>query len=506
MKNFWKKYHKWVGLIFSIFILVFCFSGIILNHREYFSECEVSRRWLPKDYHYENWNNGMIKGTTICPDGSIWFYGNAGIWQTDSCLSEFKPLNNGLRKGIDHRKINNITTLPDGSVWCCGLYDFYRLGGSGEWQLMTPADNDERIADVTCKNDKLVVLSRSYIYESVAPYTEFVRHEISAPEGYKPSVSLFRTFWALHSGELFGLPGRLFVDALGVIIIILCITGILYFLMPKVIKRKKRNKKEVKLEAKTLKKSVKWHRKLGKWLIVPTVALAATGMCLRPPLMIPLVMCDVKPLPGSSLDNENAWHGKFRSIRWDEKLNSWLISTSEGFFSLKDFNSKPVAVENTPPISPMGINVFDRYTEDEWLVGSFSGMYRWNPVTGEIVDYIKDKPYTAADYSFFGSASVSGFSGDLSAADEIVFDYAGGAIVNKNGDLKIAAMPKVLTDQPISLWNFALELHTGRCYYPFLGPFSVLFVFIAGLLLTLTLISGYIILNPKKKKKHKKSK
>ena len=33
MKNFWKKYHKWVGLFFSFFILMFCFSGIVLNHR-----------------------------------------------------------------------------------------------------------------------------------------------------------------------------------------------------------------------------------------------------------------------------------------------------------------------------------------------------------------------------------------------------------------------------------------------------------------------------------------
>ena len=45
MKNFWKKYHKWVGLFFSFFILMFCFSGIVLNHRTLFSKAEVSRNW-----------------------------------------------------------------------------------------------------------------------------------------------------------------------------------------------------------------------------------------------------------------------------------------------------------------------------------------------------------------------------------------------------------------------------------------------------------------------------
>ena len=79
-----------------------------------------------------------------------------------------------------------------------------------------------------------------------------------------------------------------------------------------------------------------------------------------------------------------------------------------------------------------------------------------------------------------------------------------GAVVNNGEELKISAMPELMKEQPMALWNFALELHVGRCYSPFIGPLSVLFVFLAGLLLTLTLISGYIIMNSKKKKKHKK--
>lgn len=72
MKNFWKKYHKWVGLFFSFFILMFCFSGIVLNHRTLFSKAEVSRNWMPESYHYKNWNNGIIKGTLRLPMGKFW--------------------------------------------------------------------------------------------------------------------------------------------------------------------------------------------------------------------------------------------------------------------------------------------------------------------------------------------------------------------------------------------------------------------------------------------------
>ena len=71
-------------------------------------------------------------------------------------------------------------------------------------------------------------------------------------------------------------------------------------------------------------------------------------MCLRPPLMIPLVMNSVKPVPDSTLDNENIWTGKFRAIRWDNIVNRWLVSTSEGFYSLKNFNSVPERIQYAP--------------------------------------------------------------------------------------------------------------------------------------------------------------
>ena len=35
-------------------------SGIVLNHREWFSTIEVSRHWLPDDYQYRNWNRDIV--------------------------------------------------------------------------------------------------------------------------------------------------------------------------------------------------------------------------------------------------------------------------------------------------------------------------------------------------------------------------------------------------------------------------------------------------------------
>lgn len=35
-KSTWRKHHKWFGLIMAVFIILFCVSGIILNHRQLF--------------------------------------------------------------------------------------------------------------------------------------------------------------------------------------------------------------------------------------------------------------------------------------------------------------------------------------------------------------------------------------------------------------------------------------------------------------------------------------
>ena len=45
-----RRIHKYIGLPIAAFILWMTASGIVLNHREWFSTIEVSRHWLPDDY------------------------------------------------------------------------------------------------------------------------------------------------------------------------------------------------------------------------------------------------------------------------------------------------------------------------------------------------------------------------------------------------------------------------------------------------------------------------
>ena len=67
----------------------------------------------------------------------------------------------------------------------------------------------------------------------------------------------------LHSGELFGIIGKLIVDLLGIITIVLSITGLLHFFLPKIIRSKKSKEKNVTKLISTKKKNLRWHNVAG---------------------------------------------------------------------------------------------------------------------------------------------------------------------------------------------------------------------------------------------------
>lgn len=571
----WKKYHRWLGLVLSVFMLVFCVSGIILNHREVFSGCEVSRKWLPASYHIKNFNNGVVKGTVVKKSAahslssencdSVLAYGCAGVFLTDSRLSTWQDFNAGLPESIDERNVRHVVKAKDGSLWCAALRDVYRYDENArQWKKVELPGNEERIMDVALgKNSiQVVALTRSRIFEitpiasnidvsespsslassakggvsekspdifekksggiseKVGTFLEKYRVEskiIPAPKKYEPKTTLFKLVWHLHSGEFFGLPGKLVVDAIALVLIVLSITGILLFILPYGIRRAKKlaAKARMKRLGKQFAWNMKWHNKIGYVTIVLTLWIAITGMCLRPPLMVPLVL---GKLPQAVGEDGNVWQDKLRAIRWDAVQGDWLVSTSEGFLRVdEDFSQAPKMLpdDECPKLSPMGVTVWESDGKGGWIVGSFRGIYRWKPVNhslNQILDYFTGKPSEETSMIPISDNLVCGYSEDFLGGKLLVFDFAKGvedakgqAVALCNDEPKTSRNEESMSDlicetAPMSLWNVALELHVGRCYSPFLGPLSDLFVFLSGLLITLVLLSGYIISHRRRKK------
>jgi len=487
-----RKLHKWPGIVIALFAILFATSGIIMNHRSLFSKTDISRKLLPPNYSYKNWNLAAVRGSLPINNDSVLIYGNIGIWKAPSDLQNFSDFNHGFTKGIDNRKIyslvqqNNI--LYAGTHF--GLYE--RHISSDKWIRINLPVKQERIADVSLKDDTLLVLTRHYLLKQTESGT-FKTIQLPEPLNYERKTGLFNTLWELHSGELFGLPGKLVVDLLGLVTILLSITGLLHFFFPRMIKRLKKKKKLVKPWVKATKTNINWHNAIGYIFAIFLIINTLAGIHLRPPLLIPIANKKVGIIPGTHLDNPNPWFDKLRRIIWDERAGYYIISTSEGFYKTdENFHLPLEPIIPQPPVSVMGLNVFKPVGDQKYLAGSFNGIFLWDLQRKSIYDFFSQKPYIPPQgmVSPVGSDMAAGF---VEAGEKAWwFDYNRGA-VSLAGTSFPAMPPEIIEKSPMSLWNVALEIHTGRIFEHLTGIFYILYVPLAGLCLIMVLISGFFI-------------
>jgi hypothetical protein len=482
----WRKQHKWFGLIFCFFMLMFCLSGIVLNHRQSVAKVDVSRKWLPKGYHYQKWNNGLLRGTLLYSDKdsvrNVLIYGTAGIWKTNPSASSFSDFNRGLPEG-DYRQIRGMVRTDQGRLFAVGLFGLYQYLPHLGWQTVPlPTGRDEMLSDVTLQGDTLVVASRSYLYRSVFPYHHFYKIQLHTPKDYDGKVSLFRTVMLMHSGALFGIYGKLLMDAVAIALMVLCISGVLYWMLPKYIRKKKKLGYRAKKAAVLMKLSILWHDKVGRTTIILTLFIAFTGWCLRPPVLIALAQTKTSSLPGTVLRTNNVWNDKLQMIRYDSACRDWILATSDGIYALKTLDAMPVKIKSAPPVSVMGLNVWQKDRFGRWLCGSFEGLFVWDRQRNTVTDYFTHQPATKKAGPPFGQRAVSGFSSDFSGQPRVV-EYSKGT--------DRLSQPKNMSDLPISLWNLCLEIHSGRIY---IGAAATLFfIFFAGLAAMWCLWTGYKI-------------
>lgn len=486
-----KKYHKWFSIVFTLLILLFSFSGIVLNHRNLLSPIDVNTSLLPSSYEYQNWNRAAIKGSLKTDDNKILIYGNIGVWETDTLASYFKDFNTGFPNGVDNHKISKLLKTKDDRLLAATLFGLFEFKESSWHKIVLPLHN-ERISDLSLKQDTLLILSRSYLLKTT-DLQYFEKTELPAPENYDQKIGLFKTMWVIHSGEIYGEAGKIMVDIWGLILVFLTVSGLIFFINRILVKNPRKNTdKKIKL-LKRNKWWLRWHNKLGWTTIVLLLITATTGIFLRPPFLIPIANTKVGKIPFSELDTDNAWFDQLRTIYFDEERKEYIVGTYSGFYSANEALNNPLkAFKYQPPASVMGINVFEKIASSQYLVGSFEGLFLWNIKSGMVYDYIKKKPYQAPSHKSrpLGDYLVSGYSNDFQTKD-LVFEYGYGAFSLQKKEF--AAMPKEIQKQGISLWNVALEVHTGRIFENILSDFYILIVPITGLSLIFILISGFII-------------
>ncbi|MBQ2209801.1 MAG: PepSY domain-containing protein [Prevotella sp.] len=462
--------HKWLGIVLCLVLLCFCLSGIVLNHRRTFADVNIPRNWLPEEFQFHHWNNGLLRGTLPYEDGSVLIYGKGGIFRTDMSGKHVADFNEGLPDGADCRSIMRVVYSKDGTLFAAAQYGLYqRKNAQVTWQEISfdHPDDELRIMDMSLRGDSLIVTSRNAVYLMLPPYKEARQIIMKSALGQEPELSLFRIIWRLHSGEMFGLVGRLVVDAIALVLLFLCVTGIFVWLCPQI------------------RFHHIWHDKIGRLTIILTLFIALTGWMLRPPMLLLIAGKDVT----LSFQQSNPWEDKLRALRFDNEQNDWLLYTSDGFYRMTDLGDSPIHIDGQPPVSVMGVNVLEQRGE-AWLVGSFSGMYAWNRPFGQVYDMMMGVMIQpGVSLPPFGQVDVAGFSDDY--GQPLLCTYSEGT--------DRLPQPESLSSLPMSLWNLALEVHTGRIF-TFLGSIgSFLYIFVIGLLTVWLLATGWFI-----RKKHQK--
>jgi hypothetical protein len=496
--GFFKKYHKWVSLVLALFIIVFAVSGIILNHRSWLSGVDVDRKFLPEVYRYKNWNLAAVKGNIKVGADSVLVYGNIGTWISTDHFKTFADVNQGFPDGIDNRKISKVVAAADGRLFAATFFGlFSRNGINGSWEKIPLPVAEERIVDLSVDAGNLLILTRSNLLttslsdEKLLPLIK----TLPPPVNDDKKASLFRTLWVIHSGEIYGTIGKLFVDFVGFVFIFLTITGLLYFLFPKIIRFRKKREQKVKTLAVATKFPLKWHNKIGWWLAAVLILNTIAGMFLRPPLLIPIANAKVGRIPFSELDSENPWDDKLRGMLLDKEAGMFILNTSDGFyFSGDDLQLPFMPFKAQPQVSVMGINVFEKTGQDTYLVGSFSGLFKWMPRQNYYEDYITGSPPVATGRSGspISENAVAGFIND-SNGRSYFFDYGRGAVPLFHSKPFTEMPSKIIENSPMSLWNVALEFHTARIYSVLIGDFYILIIPLAGLSILFIIISGFYL-------------
>jgi len=230
---------------------------------------------MADEYKYRNWNNAAIKSSLEIGGDSVLIYGNTGIWLTTDNYLTFTDFNQGFDNGIDNRKIFSMIKTLTGDLYAGTLFGlFYRDQINKKWlKIDLPVDN-EQVTALLEVDKQLMVMTRSLLLEAIekpgishAPLS-FNSLTLLPPLRYDNKTGLFKTLWVIHSGEIYGVVGKLIIDLLGLLVVVLTITGTWHFLAPYLIRLRKRKKKEISKISTSKRIFVKWHKQVGVVIVV----------------------------------------------------------------------------------------------------------------------------------------------------------------------------------------------------------------------------------------------
>ncbi len=493
-----KFLHKYIGLFIILFLIWSAGSGIILNHPDLVSNLAVPGWMVPSQYKTKNWNrSSLVELLFLKSDpGTGFIGGKKGVWKTSDGGRTFKRMSDGFTGSLYYGKVNDLFLseepgrVPElyaaafGGLWVCDIEN-------EKWKKIFPENGHKEVKKILKINKRLIIFTPSEVWETHIGNISFPFRRIELKrEGEEKvkSISLVRLFFDLHGGHVWGLPGRIVFDLVGLLIIFISVSAFYIWFFPK--------KKGKKYQRRDNNRSsfnffYKYHLKIGIWIAAILILIGITAFFMRPPFLALIARGDVSVsvYPGPFPDN--LWDKKIHSSLHLKKKKIILIETTDGIWEGDDSLKTAFRKIRIPIlVFVMGATVFEEYPEGGFIVGSFNGLYHI-PENGPATDLYSGKKVRFVSPVRPAARMISGFfrtpDGEefITAFEQGVIPLKGAAL---NGRFKL---PKEIEkDNRMPLWNYMFELHNGRIFKDLIGGWYIIIIPLGSFLFILITLTG----------------
>lgn len=491
--------HKYVGLLLILFLMWMSVSGVLMNHPHLIAGASVPGWLVPGHYLPDNWNRSAITSVVFeRSDSSIAYLGGKiGVYRSVAGRVDPEPLSRGFPDEAFYAKTNHLFMHGQGansSLFAATDGGLYRTDTSTEtWERIPLGTERARVVKLLETKDALHIFTDSDLFTMDLSDADSKPTPVHLErEGPQDRVSKVKLFFDLHGGEVWGLPGRLLFDLAGVVLFYLSFSAFYAWYYPRKLKqRRTRGKPRPAAWQGGLFRFIhKYHLKLGIWVAAILLLIGGTGLFMRPPLLA-VLMGDVPrgwypgPLP------ENAWESKIQNALHDSVNDKFIIQASDGLWQAPaDLSVAFREIELPTPIFVMGATVFDADDAGRYSVGSFGGLYDYDPATGDVTDRLNGEQ--APPVSVMRPAELM-ITASFRTPDgtELINTHEGGLMRLDGGPTTSFGMPEQIRSRyRMPLWNYLFEIHNGRFFKGWIGEWYILIVPLGALLFLLVTISG----------------
>lgn len=517
MKNLYKyskSIHKWTSIIISIFIVWMGISGILLNHPELISKISVPKSMIPSNYYFENWNRSSISDYKYFQTNKNLHIigGYEGIFiSTDGGIHFNRLITKGLLNSQYYCKTKSVYLLEDsipkgilaGTFGGLYYYNFEKR----YWQKIKLESEFEKVVKILDYKDSIAIFSSSNMYlidkqlQINPKKVRLLRNERNN------KLTLIELFFQLHTGEIWGISGKIIFDIAGLAIVFLSVSGLIIWILPKTTKIK------IKLSEKI--KEIKWylykvfydyHLKIGIYVSIILLIIGITGFFMRPPA-IALILdyeIDVDRIP--FLKIKNPWHDRIRNAMYDKINDVIIIDAKNGFWISNNGQNRYFTKKLSPvPIFAMGATVMEMDDNGDYIIGSFSGLFRVSTYNNRVKDALSGQVPMNISLIRPGSNLITSYFKMPNGEKFITTHFDGLRAINNISYYSNYFIPptELINNFRMPLWNYLFELHNGRIFQFLIGDLYILIIPFGAILFVSSIITGifdwlYIKINEKK--------